>query len=53
MARERIPPPPDPRAAGVLALRQFMPLPGDDAEARLERKLLRRIDRGREKCSSD
>jgi hypothetical protein len=34
----------DPRADGVRALRQFIPLPGGDAEAREERCLLRRID---------
>jgi hypothetical protein len=40
MANDRL----DPRAAGVLSLRHFMELPGDDAEAKADRKLLRRLD---------
>lgn len=35
---------PDPRAEGVRSLRQYMPLPADDAEARIERRMLRRMD---------
>lgn len=35
---------PEPRAEGVRALRQFMDLPPDDEEARVERRLLRRMD---------
>jgi hypothetical protein len=35
---------PDPRAAGVRSLRQYMPLPEKDAEAKVERVLLHRMD---------
>lgn len=34
----------NPRAAGIRALRKFVPLPSGDREAARERKLLRRID---------
>jgi len=34
----------DPRAAGVRSLRQYMPLPQDEAEAKIERQMLRRMD---------
>jgi hypothetical protein len=44
MTPMRVEPPVDPRAAGVRALQRFMELPGDDAEARADRRLLRRMD---------
>ncbi len=44
MAREGSGPPPDPRLAGVRALRRFLPLPGEDGEAKAEAKLLGEID---------
>jgi hypothetical protein len=40
----RVEPPADPRAAGVRSLQRFMALPGDDAEAKADRRLLRRMD---------
>jgi hypothetical protein len=40
----RVEPPADPRAAGVRSLQRFMAVPSDDAEARAERRLLRRMD---------
>jgi hypothetical protein len=36
--------PANPRAAGIQALAQAMPLPAHDAEERADRKLLRRMD---------
>jgi hypothetical protein len=44
MTVERLPVTPDPRAAGIRSLQRFMDLPGNDAEARAERQLLRRMD---------
>jgi len=35
---------PNPRAEGIRSLRQYMPLPEDDAEAKIERQMLRRMD---------
>jgi hypothetical protein len=44
MAIERLPPQPNPRAEGIRSLQRFMELPGDDAEAKADRRLLRRMD---------
>lgn len=44
MAIERVPLPPDPRSAGVRAMKRFVELPDGDAEAATDRRLLRRMD---------
>jgi hypothetical protein len=35
---------PDPRAAGIRSLRQYMPLVREDEEAKAERRLIHRMD---------
>jgi hypothetical protein len=36
--------PPDPRAAGIRSLRQHMPLVQDDVEAKVDLRLIHRMD---------